>query len=153
MDVVGHVVEVRHLVVHSDETVYGPGTICRRRSEKVEDLLPLMDEWGGPHTFPHLAAGWAVAFDSPFSWTKQVASDFGGTRNGMVIHWPNGIKEKGGLRTQFGHVIDIAATILEATTLPEPKIVNGTPQTPIEGVSLVYSFNDAKAKERHTTRD
>ena len=93
-----------------------------------------------------------MAFDSPFSWTKQVASDFGGTRNGMVIHWPEGIKEKGGLRSQFGHVIDIAPTVLEAATLPEPKSVNGTPQTPIAGTSLLYSFNDAKAKERHTTQ-
>jgi hypothetical protein len=118
----------------------------------VEDLLPLIDEWGGPTTFPHMAAGWAVAFDAPFSWTKQVASDFGGTRNGMVIHWPNGIKDKGGLRTQFSHVIDIAPTILEAATLPEPKSVNGTPQTPIEGTSLLYTFDDAKAGERHTTQ-
>ncbi len=120
--------------------------------EKVEDLVPLIDEWGGPYTFPHMAAGWAVAFDAPFSWTKQVASDFGGTRNGMVIHWPNGIKDKGGLRTQFSHVIDIAPTVLEAATLPEPKRVNGTPQTPIEGTSLLYTFADAKAKERHTTQ-
>lgn len=121
-------------------------------TEKVEDLLPLIDKWGGPETFPHMAAGWAVAFDSPFSWTKQVASDFGGTRNGMIIHWPNGIKEKGGLRSQFGHVIDIAPTILEAAGLPEPKSVNGTPQTPIEGTSLLYTFDDADAKERHTTQ-
>jgi arylsulfatase len=99
-----------------------------------------------------MASGWAVAFDSPFSWMKQVASDFGGTRNGMVIHWPKGIKERGGLRTQFGHVIDIAPTVLEAAMLPEPKSVNGTPQTPIEGTSLLYSFKDAKAKERHTTQ-
>jgi arylsulfatase A-like enzyme len=120
--------------------------------EKVEDLLPKLDEWGGPFTFPHMASGWAVAFDSPFSWMKQVASDFGGTRNGMVIHWPKGIKEKDGLRTQFGHVIDIAPTVLEAAMLPEPKSVNGTPQTPIAGTSLLYSFNDAKAKERHTTQ-
>jgi arylsulfatase len=127
-------------------------TYFNQVTEKVEDLIPLIDEWGGPTTFPHMAAGWAVAFDAPFSWTKQVASDFGGTRNGMVIHWPRGIKEKGGLRSQFGHVIDIAPTVLEATTLPEPKIVNGTPQTPIEGVSLLYTFNDAKAKERHTTQ-
>jgi hypothetical protein len=111
-----------------------------------------MDKWGGHYTFPHMAAGWAVAFDSPFSWTKQVASDFGGTRNGMVVHWPEGIKEKGGIRSQFGHVIDIAPTILEAASLPEPKIVNGTPQTPIEGVSMLYSFNDAKAKDRHITQ-
>jgi arylsulfatase A-like enzyme len=120
--------------------------------EKVEDLLPKLDEWGGPYTFPHMAHGWAVAFDTPFSWMKQVASDFGGTRNGMVIHWPKGIKDKGGLRSQFGHVIDIAPTILEAAMLPEPKSVNGTPQTPIAGTSLVYSFDDAKAKERHTSQ-
>jgi len=120
--------------------------------EKVEDLLPKLDEWGGPYTFPHMASGWAVAFDSPFSWMKQVASDFGGTRNGMVIHWPKGIEEKGGLRSQFGHVIDIAPTVLEAATLPEPKSVKGTPQTPIAGTSLLYSFNDAEAEERHTTQ-
>jgi arylsulfatase len=120
--------------------------------EKVEDLLPKLDQWGGPYTFPHMASGWAVAFDSPFAWMKQVASDFGGTRNGTVIHWPNGIKEKGGLRTQFGHFIDIAPTVLEVAMLPEPKSVNGTPQTPMEGTSLLYSFNDDKAKERHTTQ-
>jgi arylsulfatase len=120
--------------------------------ETVEDLLPKLDQWGGPYTFPHMASGWAVAFDSPFSWMKQVASDFGGTRNGMVIHWPKGIKETGGLRSQFGHVIDIAPTVLEAAKLPEPKSVNGTPQTPIAGTSLLYSFDDAKAKERHTTQ-
>jgi len=132
--------------------MYNEMTYFNQVTEKVEDLVPLIDEWGGPTTFPHMAAGWAVAFDAPFSWTKQVASDFGGTRNGMVIHWPNGIKDKGGLRTQFSHVIDIAPTVLEAAGLPEPKIVNGTPQTPIEGVSLNYSFADAEAKERHTTQ-
>lgn len=120
--------------------------------EKVEDLVPLIDKWGSPETFPHMAAGWAVAFDAPFKWTKQVASDFGGTRNGMVIHWPAGIEQGGGLRTQFGHVIDIAPTVLEAATLPEPTVVNGTPQTPIEGTSLLYTFNDADAPERHTTQ-
>ncbi len=93
-----------------------------------------------------------MAFDTPFSWTKQVASDFGGTRNGIVMHWPQGIKDKGGLRSQFSHVIDIAPTILEAAGLPEPKSVNGTAQTPIEGTSLVYAFDDAKAPERHTTQ-
>ncbi len=132
--------------------MYNEMTYFNNVTEKVEDLIPLMEKWGGPETFPHMAAGWAVAFDAPFQWTKQVASDFGGTRNGMVIHWPQGIKEKGGLRSQFGHVIDIAPTILEAATLPEPKSVNGTPQTPIEGTSLLYTFNDAKAKERHTTQ-
>ena len=120
--------------------------------EKVEDLLPKLDEWGGPYTFPHMAAGWAVAFDSPFTWTKQVASDFGGTRNGMVIHWPKGVKQSGEIRSQFGHVIDIAPTVLEAALLPEPTIVNGTPQTPIEGTSLLYTFNEANAEDRHTTQ-
>ena len=132
--------------------MYNEMTYFNNVTEKVEDLIPLIDKWGGPETFPHMAAGWAVAFDAPFTWTKQVASDFGGTRNGMVIHWPQGIKEKGGLRTQFSHAIDVAPTVLEAATLPEPKIVNGTPQTPIEGTSLVYTFDDAKAKERHTTQ-
>lgn len=132
--------------------MYNEMTYFNNVTEKVEDLLPLIDEWGGPETFPHMAAGWAVAFDTPFSWTKQVASDFGGTRNGMVIHWPNGIQQDLGLRSQFGHVIDIAPTVLEAAGLPEPKSVNGTPQIPIEGTSLLYTFNDPRAKERHTTQ-
>jgi len=130
--------------------MYNEMTYFNAVEEKVEDLIPLMDEWGGPSTFPHMAAGWAVAFDAPFMWTKQVASDFGGTRNGMIIHYPDGIKEKNGLRTQFSHAIDIAPTILETADLPEPKVVNGVPQTPIEGTSLAYSFNDAEAAERHT---
>ena len=129
--------------------MYNEMTYFNAVAEKVEDLIPLIDKWGGPETFPHMAAGWAVAFDTPFKWTKQVASDFGGTRNGVVIHWPKGIKEKGGLRSQFSHVIDIAPTILEAAGLPEPKSVNGVVQTPIEGTSLVYAFNDAQATERH----
>ncbi len=130
--------------------LYNELTYFNGVEEKVEDLIPLMDDWGLPNTFPHMAAGWAVAFDAPFTWTKQVASDFGGTRNGMVIHYPNGIKEKNGIRTQFAHVIDIAPTILELAGLPEPKVVNGVPQTPIEGTSLAYSLNDASAAERHT---
>jgi arylsulfatase len=132
--------------------MYNEMTYFNAVVEKVEDLLPKLEDWGGPYTFPHMASGWSVAFDSPFSWMKQVASDFGGTRNGMVIHWPEGIEDKGGLRSQFSHVIDIAPTVLEAAMLPEPKSVNGTPQTPIEGTSLLYTFDDAKAKERHTTQ-
>ncbi len=120
--------------------------------EKVSDMLKVIDQWGDSTTYPHMASGWAVAFDSPFSWTKQVASDFGGTRNGLLIHWPKGIKAKNELRTQFHHVIDVAPTILEAAGLPEPKIVNGTPQIPIQGVSMAYTFDDAKAKDRHTTQ-
>jgi arylsulfatase A-like enzyme len=132
--------------------MYNEMTYFNGVTEKVEDLIPLIDKWGGPETFPHMAAGWAVAFDSPFSWTKQVASDFGGTRNGVVIRWPKGIKAKGEIRSQFSHVIDIAPTILEAAGLPEPKSVNGTPQAPIEGTSMLYAFDDAKAAERHTTQ-
>ena len=120
--------------------------------EAVPDILKHYNELGGPMTYPHYAAGWAVAGDTPFTWTKQVASNYGGTRNGMAIHWPKGITAKGELRSQWHHVIDIAPTILEAADLPEPKSVNGTPQTPIEGVSMVYTFADAGALSRHTTQ-
>jgi arylsulfatase len=120
--------------------------------EHVPDLLKVLDKWGGPETYPHMAAGWAVALDTPFAWTKQVASDFGGTRNGMVVHWPRGIKAKHEMRTQFSHVIDVAPTILEAAGLPEPQVVNGTPQIPMEGVSMVYTFEHAQAPDRHTTQ-
>jgi len=120
--------------------------------EKVPDMLKVLDKWGGPETYPHMAAGWAVAFDTPYKWTKQVASDHGGTKVGMAIHWPKGIKTKGELRTQFHHVIDVAPTILEAAGIPEPREVNGVKQRPMDGVSMVYSFDDAKAKERHHTQ-
>jgi arylsulfatase len=120
--------------------------------ETVQDILKHYDELGGPTTYPHYAAGWAVAGDTPFTWTKQVASSYGGTRNGMVVHWPKGITAKGELRSQWHHVIDITPTILEAAQLPEPKSVNGTLQTPIEGVSLAYTFADAKAPSPHTTQ-
>lgn len=120
--------------------------------EKVSDMLEHIDRWGAPETYPHMAAGWAVAFNSPFTWVKQVASSFGGTRVGMVTSWPKGIKAKNELRTQFSHVIDIAPTVLEAIGLPEPKVVNGTPQVPMEGISLADTFDDANAKERHTTQ-
>ena len=90
--------------------------------------------------------------DTPYQWTKQVASHWGGTRNGTIIHWPKGIATKGEMRWQFHHVIDVAPTILEAAGLPEPVSVNGVAQQPIEGVSMLYSFNDAKAAERHETQ-
>jgi arylsulfatase A-like enzyme len=120
--------------------------------EKVPDMLKFIDKWGGPETYPHMAAGWAVMFDTPYTWTKQVASDHGGTKVGMAVRWPKGIRSKGELRTQFHHVIDVAPTILEAAGLPEPKVVNGVPQRPMDGVSMAYSFEDAKAKERHVTQ-
>jgi arylsulfatase len=132
--------------------MYNEMTYFNGVAEKVEDLIPLIDKWGGPETFPHMAAGWAVAFDTPFTWTKQVASDFGGTRNGTVIHWPKGIKEKGGLRPQFSHVIDVAPTILEAPACRSPRASTARCRTPIEGTSMLYAFNNAKAPERHKTQ-
>ena len=118
----------------------------------AEINMPHLDEWGGPKTFPHYAIGWAWAGDTPFQWTKQIASHYGGTTNGLVIHWPERIKAKGEVRSQFTYVTDIAPTVLEAANLPFPKSVNGTVQRPFDGESLVYTFDDAKAKERHTTQ-
>lgn len=120
--------------------------------ETVQDMLKHYDEWGSEATYPHYAAGWAVAMNAPFQWTKQVASDFGGTRNGMVAHWPAGIKAKGEVRSQFTHAIDIAPTVFEACQVPAPKNVNGIAQDPIEGTSFVYTFDDAGAKEKHTVQ-
>ena len=117
--------------------------------ETPEFLLSKMDELGSPSSYNHYAVGWSWAMNTPFQWTKQVASHWGGTRNGTIVHWPNGIEEKGGLRSQFSHVIDVAPTILEAAGLPEPAMVNGVQQSPMEGTSMLYSFNDADAAERH----
>jgi arylsulfatase A-like enzyme len=120
--------------------------------ETPDFLQARIDKWGGPESYPHYAVGWAHAMDTPYQWTKQVASHWGGTRNGTIIHWPKGIQAKGEMRWQFHHVIDVAPTILEAAGLPEPLFVNGVAQSPIEGVSMLYSFNDAKAAERHETQ-
>ena len=120
--------------------------------ESVDDMLSHRETWGGPESFPHMAAGWAVATSAPFSWTKQVGSDFGGTRNGVVFHWPNGFKTRGEIRSQFHHVVDIAPTVLDAAHLPEPKLVDGVPQRPMDGVSMLYSLDDGKAKTTHTTQ-
>ena len=120
--------------------------------ETPEFLEARIDKFGGPESYNHYAVGWAHAMNTPYQWTKQVASHWGGTRNGTIIHWPKGIKGKGEMRTQFHHLIDVAPTILEAAGLPEPLSVEGIAQEPIHGVSMLYSFNDAKAAERHETQ-
>ena len=118
----------------------------------AEINMPHLDNWGDPSTFPHYAIGWAWAGDTPFQWTKQIASHYGGTTNGVVIHWPARVKAKGEVRSQFTHVTDIAPTVLEAAGLPFPKSVNGTEQRPFDGTSMVYTFDGPKAKETHTTQ-
>ncbi len=121
-------------------------------TETTEEVLAQLDELGSPNAFNHYPVGWAHAMDTPYQWTKQVASHWGGTRNGTVIRWPKGINAKGEIRRQFHHVIDIAPTILEAAGIPEPYMVNGIAQKPIEGVSMMYSFDNAGAEDRHTTQ-
>jgi arylsulfatase len=118
----------------------------------LQSTIKRIDEIGGPTSEPHVPVGWAWAMDAPFKWTKQVASHFGGTRNPLIVHWPNGIKAKGETRDQFHHVIDVVPTILEACKIPEPKVVNGIPQKPIEGVSMLYSFDDVKAESPRKTQ-
>ena len=120
--------------------------------ETPEFLASKLDEFGGEDSYGHYAVGWAWAMDAPYQWTKQVASHWGGTRNGTIVHWPNGIDDKGGTRNQFTHVIDVAPTVLEAAGIPQPVMVNGVLQSPYEGTSLLYSFNDADAPERHETQ-
>ncbi len=120
--------------------------------ESLPYLLSMMDQLGGPTTYNHYPVGWAHAMDLPMQWTKQVASHFGGTRNGMVISWPARIKGNGGIRNQFSHVIDIVPTIYEATGITPPTVMDGAQQKPLEGVSLVYTFDDASAPTRHSTQ-
>ncbi len=117
-----------------------------------ELLIQHIDDLGSPRANNHYAVGWAHAMDTPYQWTKQVASHFGGTRNGTIVHWPNGFRAKGEIRSQFHHVIDVAPTILEAAMLPAPTFVNGVMQEPLHGVSMAYSFDDSKAGERHETQ-
>ncbi|MCK6481357.1 MAG: arylsulfatase, partial [Planctomycetes bacterium] len=119
---------------------------------RADQMMGHVEDWGGPSTFPHYAIGWAWAGNTPFQWTKQVASHFGGTRNGMVVHWPKGFEAKGGLRSQFHHVIDVAPTVLEAAGIPEPRVVNGIGQRPMDGVSMLYAAKDAAAKDRRRTQ-
>jgi len=120
--------------------------------ESMDYLLSMMEHLGGPLAYNHYPVGWAHAMDSPMQWTKQVASHFGGTRNGMVISWPARIKDKGGIRSQFCHVIDIVPTIYEATRIHPPDIMDGVEQKPLDGTSLVYTFDNEKTPTRHTTQ-
>jgi len=111
----------------------------------IEEQLKFYDAWGSAGSYPHMAVAWSWAFDTPFKWTKQIASHFGGTRQGLAISWPNRIKDVGGVRHQFHHIIDIVPTILEATGVKAPQMVDGIKQKPIEGVSMVYTFDKANA--------
>jgi arylsulfatase len=120
--------------------------------ETPEFMAERIDLFGTPEAYNHYAVGWAHAMDTPYQWTKQVASHWGGTRNGTIVHWPAGIRARGEMRSQFHHVIDVAATVLEAAGLPEPVSVHGVQQRPLEGVSMLYSFDDADAPERHDTQ-
>jgi arylsulfatase len=117
-----------------------------------ELMIERIDDLGTHKALNHYAVGWAHAMDTPYQWTKQVASHFGGTRNGTIVHWPNGIKAKGEIRSQFHHVIDVAPTVLEAANLPAPTFVNGVMQEPMHGVSMAYTFDDPAAAERHETQ-
>lgn len=120
--------------------------------ETTDFLLSKINDFGTPKAYNHYAVGWAHAMCTPYQWTKQVASHWGGTRNGMIVHWPKGIKSKGEVRNQFHHVIDVAKTILDVTGLPEPTIVNSIQQAPFEGYSFADTFDNAKAPENHTVQ-
>jgi arylsulfatase len=120
----------------------------------VDVQLKFYDVWGTDRTYNHMAVGWTWAFDTPFSWTKQIASHFGGTRQGMCVSWPGHIKDTGGIRNQFHHVIDVVPTLLEVTGIPAPEFVDGIKQAPIEGTSFAYTFDSANAgaPSRHKTQ-
>ena len=120
--------------------------------ETPEFMASKIDEFGKPTAYNHYAVGWAHAMCTPYQWTKQVASHFGGTRNGTIVHWPNGFSAKGEVRDQFHHVVDVATTVLDAAGIPAPHTVNGVPQLPLHGVSMRYLFDDADAPERRETQ-
>ncbi len=132
--------------------VFNENTYFNGVPETLDLQLNRLEELGTEHTYNHFAAGWAVAGNTPFTWTKQVASNFGGTRNGMVVHWPAGIKSKNEIRSQFHHVIDVVPTVYEATHIPAPKMVNGIEQRPIEGTSMLYAFDNASAPDTRKTQ-
>jgi arylsulfatase len=120
--------------------------------ETAEFMAARIEDFGTPKAYNHFSVGWAHAMDTPYQWTKQVASHWGGTRNGTIVHWPNGFAARGEIRTQFHHVIDVAATVLDAAGLPEPTFVHGVQQMPLHGVTMRGSFDDAGAAETHETQ-
>jgi arylsulfatase len=132
--------------------VFNEMTSLNGQKEDTSYVIQHLDQIGGPLSYNHFPVGWAWAMNTPFQWGKQVASHFGGTRNPLVISWPQRIKDKGGLRPQFHHVIDVAPTLLDAAGVAQPTEVNGVAQKPIEGVSMVYSFDDAGAKSHRGTQ-
>ncbi len=151
------------LLITGDNGASGEGTLNGTWNEALtmtgmadietpEFLRARLESFGTPQSYPQYSLGWAHAMDTPYQWTKRVASHWGGTRNGLVVHWPRGIAARGELRHQFHHVIDVAPTLLEVAQLPHPSTVNGVGQQPIEGVSMAYSFDDAGAPERHETQ-
>jgi arylsulfatase A-like enzyme len=148
------------IYIEGDNGASGEGTLQGTTNEIGGNLehesiafkLSMIDQLGSDRTYNHYPVGWAHAMDTPFQWTKQVASHFGGTRNGIAISWPKGIKSRGEIRPQFHHVIDIVPTILEAVGIQAPATINGTAQKPLEGVSMAYTFADAMAPSRHTTQ-
>jgi len=132
--------------------MFNENTYFNGIQETLDMQLERIDELGTEHTYNHFAAGWAVAGNTPFTWTKQVASNFGGTRNGMVLHWPAGVQAKGEVRSQFHHVIDVAPTVYDAVGVPAPRMVNGIEQRPMEGVAMNYSFDNAAAPDARRTQ-
>jgi arylsulfatase len=151
------------LVITGDNGASGEGTLNGTWNESLtmtgmvdietpQFLRERLDSFGTPQSYPQYSLGWAHAMDTPYQWTKRVASHWGGTRNGLIVHWPRGIEARGELRHQFHHVIDVAPTFLELAHLPQPRMVNGVGQQPIEGVSMAYSFDDAGAPDRHETQ-
>lgn len=150
-------------IITGDNGASGEGTINGTWNESLtmtgmtdietpEFLRDRLDSFGTPDSYQQYSLGWAHAMDTPYQWTKRVASHWGGTRNGLIVHWPRGIMARGELRHQFHHVIDVAPTLLEATDLPHPTFVNGVSQQPIEGVSMAYSFDEPEAPDRHVTQ-
>ena len=120
--------------------------------ETTEFMASKIDLFGTPEAYNHYAVGWAHAMDTPYQWTKQVASHWGGTRNGTIVHWPRGFTARGEVRSQFHHVIDVAPTVLDAAGLPQPTVVDGVSQRPIEGVSMTYTFDGGPEADRRRTQ-